>query len=172
VGVRAQPGRAGSEVSLRDSPEPVVTDFEGNYLGPASGVSFLNRVWSRLHQDESSAIPGELQDESVSRNTSVFKFGDKPYSNYREDGFTLPPFEKALELVGIYFDFSMVTYRFLHRGSVEEWLKQVYADNICIANPPTGVMVARTAIILMIFAVGTLYEEQRPGDPGEFRNER
>ncbi|GAQ03292.1 hypothetical protein ALT_0613 [Aspergillus lentulus] len=170
-GLRSQHGRAGSEVSLRDSPEPVVTDFEGNYLGPASGVSFLNRVWSRLHQDESSAIPGELQDESVSRITSVFKFGDKPYSNYREAGFTLPPFEKALELVGIYFDFSMVTYRFLHRGSVEEWLKQVYADNICFANPPTGVMVARTAIILMIFAVGTLYEEQRPGDPGEFRNE-
>ncbi|GIC88254.1 uncharacterized protein Aud_004648 [Aspergillus udagawae] len=171
VGLRRQLGRVGSEVSLRNSPEPVVTDFEGNYLGPASGVSFLNRVWSRLHQDESSAIPGELQDESVSRNTSVFKFGDKPYSNYREAGFTLPPFEKALELVGIYFDFSMVTYRFLHRGSVEEWLKQVYADNICFANPPTGIMVARTSIILMIFAVGTLYEEQRPGDPGEFRNE-
>ncbi|RHZ57913.1 Zn(II)2Cys6 transcription factor [Aspergillus thermomutatus] len=171
VGLLPQPCKAGSEVSRRDSPDPVVTDFEGNYLGPASGVSFLSRVWSRLHQDESSAIPDELQDESVSRNTSVFKFGDKPYSNYQEAGFTLPPFEKALELVGIYFDFSMVTYRFLHRGSVEEWLKQVYEDNVSFANPPTGIMVARTAIVLMVFAVGTLYEEQRPGDPGEFCNE-
>ncbi|EAW06691.1 Zn(II)2Cys6 transcription factor [Aspergillus clavatus NRRL 1] len=158
------------EASLRSSPDPVVTDFEGNYLGPASGVSFLNRVWRRLHQDESSAIPGGLQDEASSGNTSVFKFGDKPYTNFQEAGFALPPFEKALELVGIYFDYSMVTYRFLHRGSVEEWLGQVYESNISYSKLPTGIMVARTAIILMIFAVGTLYEEQNPERSAELCN--
>lgn len=31
-------------VSLRNSPEPGSTDFEGNYLGPASGISFINAV--------------------------------------------------------------------------------------------------------------------------------
>ncbi|RAK96091.1 Zn(II)2Cys6 transcription factor [Aspergillus ibericus CBS 121593] len=151
-----------NEVSQRNSPDPAVTDLEGNYLGPASGVSFLNRVWRRLHQDEVHAIPDRLENEPSPKNTSVFMFGDKPYSDYREVVFTLPPFNTAQELVDIYFDFSMVTYRFLHRGSVQEWLRQVYANNISSANLPMGPMVVRTAIILMIFAVSTLYEEQKP----------
>ncbi|PYH89801.1 hypothetical protein BO71DRAFT_453204 [Aspergillus ellipticus CBS 707.79] len=161
LGSRQQP-RVGNELSQRNSPDPAVTDLEGNYLGPASGVSFLTRVWRRLHQDELHAIPDGLQNESSPKNTSVFMFGDKPYSDYRETTFTLPPFDKAKELVNLYFDFSMVTYRFLHRGSVEEWLRQVYESNVSSSNPPTGPMVVRTAIILMIFAVSTLYEEQRP----------
>ncbi|KAL4922880.1 hypothetical protein BDW62DRAFT_207531 [Aspergillus aurantiobrunneus] len=143
------------QVSRRNSPDPVATDFEGNYLGPASGVSFLNRVWRRLHQDETSAVPGEVQSESWPKNTSVFMFGDKPYTDYRNAGFTLPAFEKALELVSRYFDYAMVTYRFLHRGSVEEWLRQVYSHRISSSNLPTGPLVARASIILMIFAVST-----------------
>lgn len=158
-------------LSLRNSPEPVATDFEGNYLGPASGISFINRVWRRLHQDETSALPEELPNES-SKSASVFMFGDKPYTNYHDTGFTLPPFDKALELVGIYFDFSMVTYRFLHRGSVEEWLRQIYESNISSSNPPSGNMVSRTAVILMIFAVATLYEELHPGISTDGQNDR
>ncbi|KAL4895443.1 fungal-specific transcription factor domain-containing protein [Aspergillus ambiguus] len=155
--------RQRADVSDRNSPDPVATDFEGNYLGPASGVSFLNRVWRRLHQDELHAVPDSLPNESCAKNAPVYMFGDKPYMDYHDTGFTLPPFEKAKELVTIYFDFSMVTYRFLHRGSVETWLKQVYELNISSSNLPTGCMVSRTAIILMILAVGTLYEEQKPG---------
>lgn len=63
-----------------------------------------------------------------------------------------------MELVAIYFDFSMVTYRFLHRGSVEKWVKQVYENRTSVANLPTGNMVAKTAIVLMIFAVGTVHK--------------
>jgi hypothetical protein len=158
-------------VSSRDSPEPGSTDFEGNYLGPSSGVSFINRVWSRLHQDERTHYPGELQDES-SKNAAVFMFGDKPYVDSQEAEFTLPSLEKALQLVGIYFDFSMVTYRFVHRGNVEAWTKQVYEDNIGLTNLPVGNMVARTAIVLMIFAVSTLYVELRPGGVPGGRTER
>jgi hypothetical protein len=94
-------------------------------------------------------------------------FGDKPYSDLYDAGFTLPSFEKALELVSIYFDYAMVTYRFLHRGSVEEWLRQVYNNNISSSNLPTGPLVARTAIVLMIFAVSTLHEEQTQGNQAE-----
>ncbi|KAL4810893.1 hypothetical protein BDV18DRAFT_149974 [Aspergillus unguis] len=149
------------QVSRRNSPDPVSTDFEGNYLGPASGVSFLNRVWQRLHQDETSAVPDELQGESWPKNTSVFMFGDKRYADYGGAGFTLPPFEKALELVSRYFDYAMVTYRFLHRGSIEEWLRQVYSHNISSSNLPTGSLVARTAIILMIFATESSSESEK-----------
>lgn len=157
--------------SPRNSPEPVATDFEGNYLGPASSISFINRVWGRLRHDKSSALPPEPTHEP-SKSASVFMFGDKPYTNYHDTGFTLPPFDKALDLVGIYFDFSMVTYRFLHRGSVEEWLRHMYEINVSFSNPPPENMVARTAVILMIFAVATLYEELHPGIRTDGHNER
>lgn len=152
-------------VSRRNSPEPGSTDFEGNYLGPASGVSFINRVWSRLHQDESQ-IPNELQNEST-KNTAVFMFGDKPYSQHQDIHFPLPSYENAMELVAIYFDFSMVTYRFLHRGSVEKWVKQVYENRTSVANLPTGNMVARTAIVLMIFAVSTVHKAPEIQEDGQ-----
>ncbi|KAJ5917000.1 hypothetical protein N7504_001015 [Penicillium tannophilum] len=150
--------RHAAVVSLRNSPEPGSTDFEGNYLGPASGISFINRVWSRLHHDERTRIPDELQNES-SKNTAVFMFGDKPYTYPENSDFALPPIERAMELVAIYFDFSMVTYRFLHRLNVEGWVKQIYKNNISISNLPVGNMVARTAIVLMICAVGTLHQD-------------
>ncbi|OOQ84327.1 C6 transcription factor [Penicillium brasilianum] len=158
-------------VSLRNSPEPGSTDFEGNYIGPASGVSFINRVWSRLHQDERARIPDALQNES-STNTAVFMFGDKPYSHPQDVDFMLPSFEAAMELVAVYFDFSMVTYRFLHRGSVEKWVKQVYENHISISNLPVGIMVARTAIVLMIFAVSTLHHKEPPPMNGISQSER
>lgn len=158
-------------VSLRHSPEPGSTDFEGNYLGPASGISFINRVWSRLHQDETTHIPNEVQNES-SKNTAVFMFGDKPYSHSQDVGFHLPPLDKAMGLMAIYFDFSMVTYRFLHRGCVENWVKQVYENKYSVLNLPTGNMVARTAIVLMIFAVSTLHQDFQPGGAGTGRSER
>ncbi|KAJ5984159.1 hypothetical protein N7481_006258 [Penicillium waksmanii] len=157
-------------VSQRNSPEPGSTDFEGNYLGPASGVSFINRVWSRLHQHETQ-IPNELQNES-SQNTAVFMFGDKPYSQSQDMNFPLPSYETAMELVAIYFDFSMVTYRFLHRGSVEKWVKQVYENRTSVANLPTGNMVARTAIVLMIFAVGTVHKAPEIQEDGQSLSER
>ncbi|CAI7678002.1 unnamed protein product [Penicillium manginii] len=156
-------------VSRRNSPEPGSTDFEGNYLGPASGVSFINRVWSRLHQDETQ-IPNDLQNES-SKNTAVFMFGDKPYSQPQDIHFSLPSYENAMELVAIYFDFSMVTYRFLHRGSVEKWVKQVYENRPSVANLPTGNMVARTAIVLMIFAVGTVNNASEIQEDGQSLSE-
>ncbi|KAJ5899225.1 hypothetical protein N7495_003969 [Penicillium taxi] len=146
---------------LRHSPEPGFTDFEGNYIGPSSGISFINRVWGRLNHQ--ARLPNELQNES-SINTAVFMFGDKPYSNHEHVNFILPSFDKAMEFVAIYFDFSMVTYRFLHRGNVENWVKQVYDHNISVTNLPVGNMVARTAIVLMILAVSTLFHQLQPGD--------
>ncbi|KAJ5217055.1 hypothetical protein N7468_010063 [Penicillium chermesinum] len=149
-------------VSVRNSPEPGSTDFEGNYIGPASGISFINRVWSRLHQDEKASVLDDLQNAS-SKNTAVFSFGDNPYSYDKGAEFLLPTYDKAMELVAIYFDFSMVTYRFLHRGQVENWVKCIYEDNISATNLPTGNMVARTAIVLTLFAVSTLHADLQPG---------
>jgi hypothetical protein len=99
-------------------------------------------------------------------------FGDKPYSHPQDVDFTLPPFDTAMELVAIYFDFSMVTYRFLHRGSVEKWVKQVYESNLSVSNLPVGNMVARAAIVLMIFAVSTIHNDLDPAVVADGYSER
>ncbi|KAJ9365471.1 transcriptional regulator family: Fungal Specific TF [Paecilomyces variotii] len=157
--------KSSGAASPRNSPEPGATDLEGNYLGPASGISFLNRVWRRLNQDEVATIPSGLRDES-SKSASVFMFGDRPFSDYGETGFSLPPLHRALELIEVYFDFAIVTYRFLHRGLVESWLKEMYEREISSARPPTGDITAKAAILLMVFAIGTMYEEKKPGNAG------
>lgn len=98
-------------------------------------------------------------------------FGDRPFvDRHTEAGFVLPPLDKALELVGIYFDFSIVTYRFLHRGTVEAWVREVYESNNVSSpmNLPSSSfgsnnLVARAAIVFMVFAVATMHEERRPG---------
>lgn len=99
-------------------------------------------------------------------------FGDKPYSHPQDVDFTLPSFETAMELVAIYFDFSMVTYRFLHRGSVEKWVKQVYESNLSVSNLPVGNMVARATIVLMIFAIGTIHNDLDPEGLADGHSER
>ncbi|CAG7924819.1 unnamed protein product [Penicillium olsonii] len=144
----------------------LTADFPGGYLDLASGTSFINRVCQDLNQGKpssigavsvSDALQGELSD-----SPSVTKFGDKPYSSLYKLDFTLPPLERALEIVATYFNSAMVTYRFLHRGQVERWVRQIYASNISATNPPAEAMVGRCCIVYSVLAIGTLYERRAP----------
>ncbi|OGM46165.1 hypothetical protein ABOM_004951 [Aspergillus bombycis] len=148
------------------STDLLTADFQGGYLDLASGTSFINRVCQRLNQDKtpstgamsvSDGFHGELSD-----SPSVTKFGDKPYSSLYKLDFTLPPLERALEMVATYFEYAVVTYRFLHRGHVEQWLRQIYQSNISVTNLPTDLMVGRCCIVYSVLAIGTLYERRAP----------
>ncbi|KAI2794394.1 hypothetical protein POX_a00993 [Penicillium oxalicum] len=151
--------------SMRNSPELGSTDFEGNYIGPSSGISFIKRVWERLHQDETTQIPYECREDN-NLVTTPFTMGDRPYPGHSETTFRLPLYTVAMELLKVYFDFSMVTYRFLHYQSVQQWIKQIYENQISASNLPVAVMTTRTAIVLMIFAVSNLHTESSPsGEP-------
>ncbi|KAJ6011695.1 hypothetical protein N7522_002050 [Penicillium canescens] len=148
------------------STDLLTADFQGGYLDLASGTSFINRICQRLNQDKtpstgavsvSDGLHGEL-----SGSPSVTRFGDKPYSSLYKLDFTLPPLERALEMVETYFEYAVVTYRFLHRGHVEQWLRQIYQSNISAKNPPTDLMVGRCCIVYSVLAIGTLYERRTP----------
>ncbi|CAG8256240.1 unnamed protein product [Penicillium salamii] len=150
------------------STDLLTADFRGGYLDLASGTSFINRVCQGLNQGKppssgtvsvSDGLQGELSD-----SPSVTKFGDKPYSRLYKLDFTLPPLERALEIVATYFEYAMVTYRFLHRGQVERWLRQIYRSNISATNLPTDFMIGRCCIVYSVLAIGTLYD-RRPPDP-------
>jgi hypothetical protein len=146
--------------------------LEGNYLGPSSGISFLTRVWRRLKQDAISMTP-RIQRDETSKNTPVLTFGDRPFSTADDwRGLVMPSLERALKLVDIYFDFSIVTYRFLHRGTVDSLIRGIIDKGFSPSNPPPAHWAAKAAIVFMLFSVGTLREEQHNGNELHALNER
>lgn len=147
-----------------NTPEPEATDLEGNYLGPSSGISFLTRVCRRLKQDDVSTRPVRTNVEA-SLNTPVFLFGDRPFSAESNlSDLRLPPRESIPKLLENYFDYSNVTYRFLHRPSVVSLIETVYEKNITPSNPPPSNWAGKAGVVYMVFAVSILYEERRNGN--------
>lgn len=62
-------------------------------------------------------------------------------------------------MIAKYFDYAVVTYRFLHRPTVEEWCSTLYAMSFSLADPPPPAIVLKAAVIFMIFALVSLHEE-------------
>ncbi|OAA67964.1 nonribosomal peptide synthetase-like protein [Niveomyces insectorum RCEF 264] len=126
--------------SARVSPEPLQTDQQGHYVGPASGVSFLLRVQKRLHDNVAFA--------HKAAPTSIFTFGDAPLPADDDDdddgdneggwgrfgGSQSASFPflflltraSADQLLARYFSFAVPTHRFLHQPTVEAWLDEFY----------------------------------------------
>ncbi|KJR82997.1 transcriptional activator protein acu-15 [Sporothrix schenckii 1099-18] len=115
--------------SSRVSPEPLQTDLQGHYVGPASGVSFLLRVQKKLRDNVSFQQP----------SSSIFTFGDaplQPTTQGQDDLYVVGGSDTSLlfltqpeanALLARYFDFAVPTHRFLHRPTVEFWLSTFYA---------------------------------------------
>jgi hypothetical protein len=141
---------------LQNSPDPNQADLQGNYIGPASGVSFLLRIQKRLHKSISS-----------SQANSIFAFGDAPMHNPEIDPsfcMMLPKVD-AQRLVDRYFDFAMPTYRFLHRSTLQEWFNEFYDTLGAMHDKPNAP--ARAALLFMVFAHARVYmpEDDQPGPP-------
>jgi hypothetical protein len=132
-----------------------VASTEGQYLAPNSGAAFLERAWGRLHEDKISTIPFDVLDSHVPQS-SIFALGDKPFSKIEQNDAKLPPQDHASQLAAIYFDFAVVTYRFLHRGTVEDWLSCLYSENAVRGFRLSN---ARKAILFSIFAISTSHNQ-------------
>ena len=149
-----------ADPSSHTSPEPSQADFQGHYIGPASGVSFLHRIQKRLHQ----AI-------SISQASSIFTFGDAPLHLPESDpSFCMMlPRADAQRLVDRFFDFAMPTYRFLHRPTIQEWFNEFY-DTLGTMRDVQKAP-AKVALLFMVFAHARVYmpENDRPG-PSDLRS--
>jgi hypothetical protein len=156
-------------VSSRNSPEPGAIDFEGNYLGPSSGISFLSRAWRRLHEDSKLSIPAGLQNE-LSQNGSVFNFGDRPFSASANPDVVLPSRQIAADLITMYFDLAVVTYRVLHRGTLEAWLSDLYDIGDPLKTRIKRSTAGRAAVVFSVFAVARLHQGDET-EPGEANSE-
>lgn len=125
----------------------------------SSAYSFLKRAWERFGRETGDV--GSLSENDHNDPTQmvpVLNYGDKR---------VLPPPASSLEsliresdghaLLSTYFDFAMPTYRFLHRQTVEQWYKEVFEGTNRLSP-------ARKAIILLVLATATFFEESHKSD--------
>ena len=120
--------------------------LHGQYIGPASGVSFLQRVQKRLGQTASFSQPD-----------SIFTFGDAPLASVDADLSLcmMIPREFAQQLFDRYFDFAMPTYRFLHRPTAQAWFAEFYDTFGSMHDSQRAA--AKIALVLMVLAHGRVY---------------
>ena len=74
----------------------------------------------------------------------------------------LPPRADAEALVARYFDFAIATHRFLHRPTVEGWLKEFY-NNLGVMKRKEGAR-ERVALLFMVFAQAREYMPESKGN--------
>jgi hypothetical protein len=120
--------------------------LHGQYIGPASGVSFLQRVQKRLGQTTSFSQPD-----------SIFTFGDAPLASVDADLSLcmMIPRDFAQQLFDRYFDFAMPTYRFLHRPTAQAWFAEFYDTFGSMHDSQSAA--AKIALVLMVLAHGRVY---------------
>lgn len=145
-------------VASRASP---VLDIAGYYSEPTSGISFLSRAWQRITNGENSNVI-EGQTVSIEDDQLLQSAGDKPLPPPHE--VDLPSFRRGLELIELYFDVCIATYRIIHRPTTEAWLASVV--NKAAAHRPLHEEIgrAKAAVVLSIFAVASFHEEKTRDD--------
>lgn len=160
--------RGGNETSApsRASPELEVSEIQGQYHDTTSGLAFLHRACRRLSKEASAqagrynvAVPSQPENE----DSPTLTVGDKPLGRGRQGHVEFPPLQMAKQLVRLYSDVCMATYRFLHLQTVEGWL-EVMAGNERDGFPiHRGLGRAKAAIVLIMLAIAKAHEDKASG---------
>jgi hypothetical protein len=148
--------------SPQEPPEADQTRFASGYIGPTSGIAFLHRAQRRFQQDLFGPMSNSF-DGQGSLQTPVRAFGDGWFPDYSISELVFPTRSQANHLLDRYFDFSMPTYRFLHRATVEGWLQNLCEENESTGQQGQNLSSAKTAIVLLILATAKLYGEDDTG---------
>lgn len=112
--------RVGEETEPPSRASPGL-EIAGQYSDSTSGLSFLNRAWRRISSKESSQIVdgwGSTEDRQP-----LMSAGDKPFLERGQ--LQMPSLDRSRQLLHLYFDVCIATYRLLHRPTVECWLGTV-----------------------------------------------
>jgi hypothetical protein len=165
--------------SSRASPVLGVTEIQGQVLDPTSGLTFLHRAWKRLsrpngqhHNDDGARMLPQAGNYSAEEQP-IFAAGDRPLpsDSMNCEGGTgpvdvrlwFPEITRARELLALYFDVCIATYRIIHRPTVESWLDAV-EGNLAQGRPLyEGIGRARATILLTALAIATTHHEKSRG---------
>lgn len=131
-------------------PESVVG---GQYRGPASAHSFLDRAVRNFHGAQRA-----LDSTSEDSHASIFSHGDRHAPQIPESQMQWPSRAAVDWLVQRYFDFASPTYRVLHQGTAKEWVSMVFGQDV--RTPPghtARLSPAGKAIVLMMCAISSSF---------------
>lgn len=153
----------------QSSPEPDSSDIHGQYVDPTCGLSFLQRAQYRLKRQTSG---GNIS-HSERWNQPLTAAGDKPLLGATRDGSNagytshpladIPSGPNAAELMDLYFDVCISTYKPLHRPTVDLWY-QIATNNMANGLPISqGLGHAEASILLSIFAISTFHRQKSRG---------
>ena len=144
----------------RASPVLEVTEIQGHYVEPTSGLAFLHRAWKRLSRQRPRAVTDGSLTDADERLQLQDQAGDKPFEADGKGSSILPVPDLAtsMELTAYYHDVCVATYRFLHRPSVEAWLRQAH-QNLDSGLPiGHGMGGMKAAIVLTVLAVAIFHQ--------------
>ncbi|TEA18079.1 Activator of stress genes 1 [Colletotrichum sidae] len=148
----------------RASPELGMAEIQGQVFDPTSGVTFLHRAWKRLSRHDSNIVPDEVN--ASTEGQPLMLAGDKPLPTITDEevaNISLPDSRELQDLLALYFDVCIATYRVLHRPSVEAWLR-IMVNNLQQTKPIwTEIGRGKTSIVLTALAVATAHTEKSKG---------
>ncbi|KAK4150501.1 activator of stress genes 5 [Chaetomidium leptoderma] len=161
--------------SSRASPVLGVTEIQGQVLDPTSGLTFLHRAWKRLsrpngqpHNDDGAGMVPHAGNYSAEEQP-IFAAGDRPLpsDSMNCEGVHVrswfPEQARARELLALYFDVCIATYRIIHRPTVENWL-DAGERNLAHGRPlHHGIGRAKATILLTALAIATTHHEKSRG---------
>lgn len=134
---RNSPDRHGVE------PQSAILDF-----------GFLRRAMQNFRPAASYQTPPSV---------NILMAGDKPLSLGHEHDPELPSFSKAVEYIKSFFNVAMVSWRFLHQGQVESWVKSAYRErDHSLINDEGWHLIGygKQSILLAVFALATYHETE------------
>ncbi|KAH8712029.1 fungal-specific transcription factor domain-containing protein [Phaeosphaeriaceae sp. PMI808] len=142
------------DVPSRGSPG---LEVAGQYSDPTSGLSFLHRAWRRISNNENSQVMagqlGSSEDDQL-----LTCAGDKPFQ--KSGSIQMPSLSQGRNLLDLYFDVCIATYRILHRPSVEVWCDTVLTNAQSGWSVQIGVGNAKAAVVLSVLAIASFHEEK------------
>lgn len=155
----------------RSSPELDAAEVHGQYVDTTSGLSFLHRARNRLSNHHRLAGPDQ-QECSVLQ--PLIAAGDRPIIGLSLGVSGEPALlsgsyfqtlgrHDAIELLDLYFDVCVATYKPLHRLTVQSWYEAVAANASAGQALQEGIGHARLATLFGVFAVATFHRQKSRG---------
>jgi hypothetical protein len=151
-----------SSAPSRASPELGMAEIQGQVFDPTSGLTFLHRAWKRLAAQDAHSIPDVAK--TTAEIQPVTMAGDRPLPDTDPTKrLQLPSPDETRDLLKLYFDVCIATYRFLYRPAAVRWLG-VVERNLAEGLPlHHEIGHARAAIILTALAIATSHNAKSKG---------
>ncbi|OAL19671.1 hypothetical protein AYO22_09543 [Fonsecaea multimorphosa] len=158
-----------AHISSRNSPVPSA-NIGGQYHGPSSPITFLERAWKRIRENHASSMSKTL-DKEMSAEQSILVTGDGQGLRLSDELFYMPSKSQAYELVGRYFDISTPFFQFLHRGTVTSLIETLYQQGGEQQTAHQLISQSQVTLLLMIFAAATFENAQEIAsvDTGDYK---